>query len=390
MLPALFLLFVGSGCCRADLRDRLVPAAAAGHRVVVGVDRRAAGHVHGRHVPGQPAAAARRLAAAPSAARVRRARARHRRIRPACCCSACRSSAACTSRGAATASTGFLLRGVVAAVCLLPPTLAMGATLPAVSRWVETTPEGVSWLGLFYAGNIAGAVCRIAAGRFLPAARVRHGAWRPTSAVGLNVAGGARSPWRGARRRPRSRTSSLSREANCRRASAGSARRIGARPATVYLAIALSGFCALAGEVIWTRLLGLLFGATVYTFSLILAVFLIGLGIGSASGSALSKRSIREWRSAGASGSRRRHRVDGARARGVVAVLADQSRHLDQHLVQLPARFSACPVGGAAARHPLGRQLSARPRVGADRGHDPAGWSAACMRPIPSAPSPAR
>ena len=54
---------------------------------------------------------------------------------------------------------GFLLRGVVAAVCLLPPTLAMGATLPAVSRWLETTPEGVSRLGLFYAGNIAGAVC---------------------------------------------------------------------------------------------------------------------------------------------------------------------------------------------------------------------------------------
>src|SRR6185295_10188652 len=55
--------------------------------------------------------------------------------------------------------SGFLLRGVVAAVCLLPPTLAMGATLPAVARWVETTPEGISWLGFFYAGNIAGAVC---------------------------------------------------------------------------------------------------------------------------------------------------------------------------------------------------------------------------------------
>ena len=45
--------------------------------------------------------------------------------------------------------SGFLLRGVVAAICLLPPTLAMGATLPAISRWVETTPRGVSWLGFF-------------------------------------------------------------------------------------------------------------------------------------------------------------------------------------------------------------------------------------------------
>src|SRR4051812_14759588 len=45
--------------------------------------------------------------------------------------------------------TGFLLRGLAAAICLLPPTLAMGATLPAASRWVEATPEGISNLGLF-------------------------------------------------------------------------------------------------------------------------------------------------------------------------------------------------------------------------------------------------
>ena len=45
-----------------------------------------------------------------------------------------------------------------ALVLLLPPTLMMGATLPAVARWVENTPAGVSWLGFFYGGNIAGAV----------------------------------------------------------------------------------------------------------------------------------------------------------------------------------------------------------------------------------------
>ena len=53
--------------------------------------------------------------------------------------------------------TGILFRGLAAALCLLPPTLLMGATLPAISRWVESTPEGVSWLGFFYGGNIAGA-----------------------------------------------------------------------------------------------------------------------------------------------------------------------------------------------------------------------------------------
>ncbi len=59
--------------------------------------------------------------------------------------------------------------------------------------------------------------------------------------------------------------------------------------AMVYVAIALSGFCALAAEVIWTRILSLLFGASTYTFSLILAVFLIGLGIGSSLGSLIAK-----------------------------------------------------------------------------------------------------
>jgi spermidine synthase len=39
---------------------------------------------------------------------------------------------------------GMLLRGVIAGICLLPPTFLMGATLPAISRWVETTPRGVS------------------------------------------------------------------------------------------------------------------------------------------------------------------------------------------------------------------------------------------------------
>ncbi|HSR06156.1 MAG TPA: hypothetical protein VLM42_03320, partial [Bryobacteraceae bacterium] len=60
--------------------------------------------------------------------------------------------------GATSGTLGILLRGLVAAVCLLPPTALMGASLPAIARWVETTPRGVSWLGLLYSANIAGAV----------------------------------------------------------------------------------------------------------------------------------------------------------------------------------------------------------------------------------------
>ena len=69
---------------------------------------------------------------------------------------------------------GILLRGAVCAACLLPPTLLMGATLPAIARWVETTPQGVSWLGFFTAETSPGP-CAVACGGILFAAGLRRG-----------------------------------------------------------------------------------------------------------------------------------------------------------------------------------------------------------------------
>src|SRR3954462_248277 len=172
---------------------------------------------------------------------------------------------------------GILLRGLAASICLLPPTLAMGATLPAMSRWVESTPEGVSWLGFFYGGNIGGGVigCLLAGFYLL---RVHDTAFATFVAVGLNllVAGLALAI---ARTTPHTET--VVAPAPLERASGAWA---------VYVSIGLSGMTALGAEVIWTRLLSLLFGATVYTFSLILAVFLLGRGIGSSIGSAIAGR----------------------------------------------------------------------------------------------------
>src|SRR5437870_12050303 len=82
---------------------------------------------------------------------------------------------------------GMLLRGIIAGICLLPPTLLMGATLPAISRWVETTPRGVSWLGFFYGGNIGGAVIgSLLAGFYLM--RVYDISTTTFVAAGLNLA----------------------------------------------------------------------------------------------------------------------------------------------------------------------------------------------------------
>jgi spermidine synthase len=43
----------------------------------------------------------------------------------------------------------------------------------------------------------------------------------------------------------------------------------------------ISGFCAMAYEVIWTRLLGLILGPTTYSFSLVVSTFIIGLALGN-------------------------------------------------------------------------------------------------------------
>jgi spermidine synthase len=64
-------------------------------------------------------------------------------------------------------------------------------------------------------------------------------------------------------------------------------------PWPIYVTIAISGATALGAEVVWTRLLSLLLGATVYTFSIILAVFLVGIGIGSAAASACCAAKLR-------------------------------------------------------------------------------------------------
>jgi spermidine synthase len=170
----------------------------------------------------------------------------------------------------------MLLRAVLCAMLLLPPTILMGASLPAAARWLEASREGVSWMGLLYAANTGGAVVGCAlAGFYL--LREFDMTTATCAAVALNVGAGLISLMLAGR--------------TPQRATAGES--IPNRPAgeprywPVYVAIALSGATALGAEAIWTRILSLLLGATVYTFSIILAVFLVGLGLGSGAGSLL-------------------------------------------------------------------------------------------------------
>ena len=182
---------------------------------------------------------------------------------------------------AGTGQVSLFLRAIVAGIVLIPPTLLMGATLPAIARWVEATPRGVAWLGYFYGGNLAGAVIgSVLAGFYL--LRVFDMPTATFVAVALNVVV-ALLALALAKRTPHTVITEVAGD------EAFAVAAPGAR--LVYVAIALSGLTALGAQVVWTRMLSLLLGATTYTFSLILAVFLVGLGIGSSLGAALARGS---------------------------------------------------------------------------------------------------
>lgn len=185
-----------------------------------------------------------------------------------------------------TSSSALFLRSLLAALCLLPPTALMGATLPAISRWVERTPSGVTWLGYLYAANTLGAVLGcVLAGFYL--LRIFDITVATYAAVAVNVVIGSIAL----------RVASSAHAADyavpaAKKAKQGAA-DAGPHPAVwpVLVTIGLSGLTALSAEVVWTRILSLQLGATTYTYSMILAVVLLGIAAGSYLGSLGTKTS---------------------------------------------------------------------------------------------------
>jgi spermidine synthase len=175
-------------------------------------------------------------------------------------------------------ASGLAVREMIAAMCLLPPTFAMGAALPIAALAISPDVRGTAWLGWMYAANTLGAVIgSLAAGFYL--LRV-HDVVVATGAAALLNFIVAAAAW----------VVPAYTQLDEQSGSDPRATQVGSDPVNVYIAIAASGFCALAAEVVWTRLLTLLFGATAYTFSIVIAVFLAALGAGSAIGASAVKR----------------------------------------------------------------------------------------------------
>jgi spermidine synthase len=161
----------------------------------------------------------------------------------------------------------------LAFAALGPPTLAMGVTLPLVSRAAVTRADHVARrTGLLYALNVTGATAGALLAAFVlpPAVGVRNSVYL---AVALNLAIGAVA----LRLREPAGVAALAPTA------AFAASRSGERPARALLfAAALSGFGTLALEVLFVRILNQHSEGSVYTFGLMLVTFLLFLAVGAA------------------------------------------------------------------------------------------------------------
>jgi len=59
-------------------------------------------------------------------------------------------------------------------------------------------------------------------------------------------------------------------------------RRSGFVSASIWLCFFLSGAAGLVYEIVWTRMLGLVFGHTIFAVTTVLAAFMAGLALGEA------------------------------------------------------------------------------------------------------------
>jgi spermidine synthase len=174
------------------------------------------------------------------------------------------------------------IRVLFALFALIGPTFLMGGTLPALSRFVSKG-KLLSSLSFLYGINTLGAVLGTLAAGFVFLPRI------PVSstliiALFLSTGAGVASILLQKKFGP-SEEASLETplEENLLESSPSSKADYTLQYKLLLWGIGISGFCALGYEVLWTRVLAIVIGATVYGFTTMLAAFLTGIALGSKS-----------------------------------------------------------------------------------------------------------
>ncbi|MBI3652374.1 MAG: fused MFS/spermidine synthase [Acidobacteria bacterium] len=198
-----------------------------------------------------------------------------------------------------------LVRFLFAALVLIVPTALMGATLPVLSSYYARELNRIGLrVGSLYALNTFGAVLGAAATGFLLIPAIGMSATTATAAA-INLALGFAALHLSRRYEshftelelPEAFADAEPQIGLGQSAISKSKHRRNVKPATVanpvpslsklsrlvvLTSFALSGFIALSYEVIWSRVLALIIGSSVYAFSIMLATFLVGLALGAA------------------------------------------------------------------------------------------------------------
>ncbi|MCY4553910.1 MAG: fused MFS/spermidine synthase, partial [Candidatus Poribacteria bacterium] len=179
-----------------------------------------------------------------------------------------------------------LIRFVLTFGVLLIPSTLMGGTLPVLTRFFVKRLEQLGTnIGILYALNTFGAVIgTVAAGFFLiEALGIR---WTLGIGIAINFAVAAIALVLARKALTIEDASSqpeiLVEDKTLSPATQSTeSRKPKAESHLVLWAIGISGFCALAYEVLWTRIMVFFLGSTTYAFATMLAAFLFGIALGS-------------------------------------------------------------------------------------------------------------
>ena len=170
-----------------------------------------------------------------------------------------------------------LIRFVLTFGVLLIPSTLMGGTLPVLTRFFVKRLEQLGTnIGILYALNTFGAVIgTVAAGFFLiEALGVR---WTLGVGIAINFAVAAIAL---ALTQKVSGTEADEPPEETQQSESEDVSYLPERQLVLW-AIGISGFCALAYEVLWTRIMVFFLGSTTYAFATMLAAFLFGIALGS-------------------------------------------------------------------------------------------------------------
>jgi len=176
---------------------------------------------------------------------------------------------------------------------LLPATAAMGATLPAMERFVASLTGNGRCVGAVYSANTLGAVVGTLGGAFviLPSLGLSRSVWLLAAVNAL--CGGAALLLA-------ARTTISARTANAESSRPGSAEFAGAdsasfRSSRLGLTVFATGLLGIGFEAVGVRVLSQVLENTVYTFAAVLAVFLLGTSVGAVLYQRFGRRSNTEW-----------------------------------------------------------------------------------------------